>query len=87
MWNFTGFSPTPNRGLQGFSNGVDWWRGQFGQNGQKLHENYKIGIFGQNWGGGQANFLGSGGEIPPVPPLGETLVSHYDYNLGFPEGG
>ena len=44
---------------------------QFGQNGQKLHENDKIGIFGsKQWGGGgagQANFSGSGG-IPPVPP-------------------
>ena len=42
--------------------------GQFGQNGQKLHENDKIGIFGpKQWGEGQANFSGSGG-IPPVPP-------------------
>ena len=43
--------------------------GQFGQNGKKLHENYKIGIFGsKKWGDtrGQANFSGSGG-IPPVP--------------------
>ena len=24
--------------------------------------------------GGQANFSGSGGEIPPVPPLGEILL-------------
>ena len=41
--------------------------GQFGQNGQKLHENDKIDIFGsKQWGGGQANFLGSGG-IPPSP--------------------
>ena len=52
--------------------------GQFGQNGQKLHENDKINIFGsKEWGrgacGGQANFSGSGG-IPPIPaPLGETL--------------
>ena len=43
--------------------------GQLGQNGQKLHENYKIVILGsKKWGAwqGQANFLGSGG-IPPSP--------------------
>ena len=53
----------------GFPN---WGRlvgGQFGQNGQKLHENDKIGIFGsKQWGGGQDNFSGSGGASPPVPP-------------------
>ena len=41
--------------FQGFPNEVDWFGGgQFGQNGQKLHENDKIGIFGstQGWGGG-----------------------------------
>ena len=38
---------------QGFPNGVDWWGGQFGQNGQKMHENDKIGIFGsKQFGGG-----------------------------------
>ena len=44
--------------------------GQFGENYQKLLENYKISIFGsKQWGdmGGQANFLGSEGN-PPVPP-------------------
>ena len=54
---------------QGFPNGVDW--GQFGQNGQKLHENDKISIFGSKQLGGmrgQANFSGSGGIPPPVPP-------------------
>ena len=43
--------------------------GQFGQNGQKLRENYKIGILGSNSGkemGGSANFL-------PRLPTGETL--------------
>ena len=40
--------------------------GQFGQNDQKMHENYKISIFGsKQWGGGmrgdQANFLNSRG--------------------------
>ena len=39
--------------------------GQFGQDGQKLHENYKIGILEwKQWRGtwgGQANFSGSGG--------------------------
>ena len=58
---------------QGFPNGVDWWGAQFGQNCQKLHENYKSGIFGsKQWGetwGEQANFSGmGGGAIPPVPP-------------------
>ena len=48
--------------------------GQFGQNGQKLHENYKIGIFGSKFfwgggmGGGQANFSSSGGGDPGIPP-------------------
>ena len=39
---------------QGFPNGVDLWWKQFGQNGQKLHENYKIKNLVQNswetWG-------------------------------------
>ena len=37
---------------------------QFGQNGQKLHENYKISIFWSKQSGDmgmQANFLRSGG--------------------------
>ena len=37
------------------------------QNGQKLHENYKINIFGSTWGGDmgeQANFLSSAGGFP-----------------------
>ena len=68
--------------LQGFPNGVDWWGGQFGKNGQKLHENYKINISGAKqcvWGRGgmtrgeqrerQANFSGSGG----IPSLAETM--------------
>ena len=47
--------------------------GEFGQNGQKLHENYKISIFGskQRGGdghGGQANFLIIGGGSPQSPP-------------------
>ena len=38
--------------VQGFPNGIDWWGGQFGQNGQKLHENYRISIFGsKQWRG------------------------------------
>ena len=51
--------------------------GHFGQNGQKLHENDKIGIFGSKQSGGhgrgEANFSGSGGDPPSPPPLGETL--------------
>ena len=54
------------------------FRGQFGQNGQKLNENYKIGILwvksvGGTWGGGQTIFLASGGDPPSLPSLGETL--------------
>ena len=48
---------------QGFPNGVHLKRGQFGQNGQKLHENYKIKlIFWVVEGSSQ------------FPPLGETLA-------------
>ena len=52
----------------GFPNRGRLVGGQFGQNSQKLHENYKIGIFGSKqweedmWG--QANFSGSGGGSP-----------------------
>ena len=61
---------------QGFPNGFDLWGGgQFGQNGQKLNENYKINLFGakewRGYWGRQANFLGSGGGFPQFP-LGET---------------
>ena len=49
---------------QCFPNGVlTCGRGdKFGQNDQKLHENYKINILGENWSdiGTQANFGGSG---------------------------
>ena len=63
---------------QGFPNGVDWWDGggAFGQNGQKLHENYKTGIFGSKqwgvgWGRGvTSQFFEWWGD---PPPLGETL--------------
>ena len=58
--------------FQGFPIGATIGGGQFGQNGQKLHEIDKISIFGsKQWGGmggGQADFLGSGGD-PPVPPV------------------
>ena len=63
-------------GIPGFPNWGQLVGGQFEQNGQKLHENDKIGIF---WvkivgghGGGQANFSVSGGSPPSPPPLGET---------------
>ena len=52
--------------------------GRFGQYVQKLHENYKINIFGaKQWGdmGGQNNFLDSGGFSPNLPPLLETLYA------------
>ena len=48
--------------------------GQFGQNGQKLHENYKIGIFGSKffgggaWGGDKPIFRVVGGGDPGIPP-------------------
>ena len=66
-------------GLAGFSN---WGRlvgGQFGQNGQKLDENYKIGIFGSKqwgeaWGGDKPIFQVVGGDPPQSPPLVETLT-------------
>ena len=55
--------------------------GQSGQSGQKLHENYKIGIFGQNrWGQGETSqFFGILLPPPPQstrpPPLvGESLL-------------
>ena len=39
-------------------------QGQFGQNDQKMYENYKktfLKTVGGNMGGGESNFLGSGG--------------------------
>ena len=51
--------------------------GHFGQNWQKLNENYKINIFmAKQWGdmGGQVNFSGSGGIPSQSHPLGETLL-------------
>ena len=45
--------------------------GQFGQNGQKLHENDKIRIFGsKEWGdmGGDKPIFRVVGGILPVPP-------------------
>ena len=52
--------------------------GQSGQSGQKLHENYKIGIFGQNrWGQGETSqFFGIllPPPVHPPPPLGESLL-------------
>ena len=48
---------------------------QFGINGQKLHENEKIGTFwSKQWGdmGGQANFLASVGNAPTLPPTKEN---------------
>ena len=46
--------------------------GQFGQNGQKLHENNKISIFGsKQWRGGRGGggtFFRVVGGIPPIPP-------------------
>ena len=70
-------------------NGIDWWvDNQFGQNCQKLHENYKVTIFGsKQWGdemgGGKQIFQTVGGfpQSPPTrgdpdalpPPLTKTL--------------
>lgn len=57
------------------------WGGQFGQNSQKLCENYKNDIFGGkqcrgSWEGGQTNFL-SIGESPPqsLPTRGNPVIS------------
>ena len=46
---------------------------KFGQNDQKLHENYKINILSENWSdiGTQANF-GVVGEIGRSPTRGNT---------------
>ena len=57
----------------GFPNWGRLVEGQFGQNGQKPHENDEIGIFGsKQWGegghGGQVNFSGIGGGSPLSPP-------------------
>ena len=60
----------------GFPNWDRLVGGQFGQNGQKLHKNDKIGIFGsKHWGGDKPIFRVVAGGIPPSPssPLGETL--------------
>ena len=60
---------------QGFLNGVSLWEGQFGQNDQKLHEDYKINIFGakqwETWG---EDWLWEDTLSPPhLTPLGEIL--------------
>ena len=63
--------------MQGFPNEVDWWGDNLGKVAKKLHENYKIGIFGQSrWGHGETSqFFGI---LPPPqstrPPLGEFLL-------------
>ena len=52
--------------------------GQFGLNGQKLHENEKISIFwvkAVEGHGGQVIFLASGGGSPQSPQLEETLIN------------
>ena len=61
--------------------------GQFGQNGQELHENDKISIFeSKQWGGGgmggQANSLSSGRD-PPSPPTRETLKDNPFTRVGW----
>ena len=43
---------------QDFPNNIDYWGEQFGQNEQKLYENYKIGIFGSRKWGRTSQFLG-----------------------------
>ena len=53
--------------------------GQFGLNGQKLHENEKISIFGsKQWGtwGREANFLASRGDLLSPQQIGETLINN-----------
>ena len=62
---------------QGFPNRVNGWEGEFGQNGQKLHENDKIVILvSKQWGGhmeggklgGGRLVGGSPQSLPPPPP-------------------
>ena len=56
--------------------------GQFGENGQNCMKMTKSAFWGQNSGGGewtwggQANFLGSGGD-PPPPTRGNDVASSY----------
>ena len=55
--------------------------GQLRQNGHKLHENYKIDIFGlQQWGDMGGHFWVVGGIPTKTPPLGETVESN-DFKL------
>ena len=72
---------------QGFPNGVDFWGGQFGQNGQKLHEIYKINIFfgkiveGNGWE--HKPIFWVVGWIPPVCPTRENPIErrNFQYKL------
>ena len=52
--NFSNFSLFFHT-FQGFPNGVTLWGEQFGQNGQKLHQNNKIIILGVKLGEGMAS--------------------------------
>ena len=62
---------------QGFPNRVDCW-GTIGQNGQKLHENGKISIFGskqlEGCGGDKPIFRLEWGAYPSPPILDEILT-------------
>ena len=48
--------------VEGFPKWAELVGRQFGQNGQKLHENYKINILGQNSGGHGGGGGGGGGK-------------------------
>ena len=53
---------------QDFPNSIDYWGEQFGQNEQKLYENYKIGIFGsRKWGEDKPIFRVVGNPPSPSP--------------------
>ena len=64
FFNVVSLPPITARVSQlGSTSGGTIWR-----NGQKLHENDKIGIFGSKQWGGQANFSSSRRDTPSPPP-------------------
>ena len=71
---------------EGFPNGVDWCGGQFGQNGEKLHENDKIGILGSKQWEDKPIFWVVGG-IPQSPPARGNPAFKYYTTEQFKENG
>lgn len=72
-----------NVGFRGFPNTVDLWGYPLEHNDQKLHETFNINIFwakqwGEQWRRGVDKLICrvvGVGEIPPPPPLGETMFT------------